>query len=88
NKAVYHTGSNGGFRAISFSIPSLQYSVIIFSNRTGVDLESLVEKINNLFNVNNKSFTKIESLVSFISSWPNFAPCKEIPLFSTSFKRN
>jgi len=86
-KIVYHTGSNGGFRAIAFFIPSQHYSVVIFSNRTDINLEDLVQEINKLLHVNNKSFTKIESLVSF-TDWPIFAPCKEIPLFSTSFKKN
>jgi CubicO group peptidase (beta-lactamase class C family) len=64
-KIVYHTGSNGGFRAIAFFIPSLKYSVVIFSNRDDIDLENLVQEINNILHVSNKSFTKIESLLSF-----------------------
>jgi len=68
SKSVYHTGSNGGFRAIVFSIPSEKYAVIIFSNRTGVDLENLVQEINNLLHIDHKSFIKIESLVAFIDS--------------------
>jgi D-alanyl-D-alanine carboxypeptidase len=64
-KLVYHTGSNGGFRAISFFIPSSKYHIIIFSNRDDIDLEELVIKINIILHVNNESFTKIESLVSF-----------------------
>ena len=48
DKAVYHTGSNGGFRAISFSIPSKNYLVVIFSNRTGIDLENMVHEINKI----------------------------------------
>ena len=64
-KIVYHTGSNGGFRAIAFFIPSLKYSVVIFSNRDDINLENLVQEINNILHVSNKSFTKIESLVSF-----------------------
>jgi CubicO group peptidase (beta-lactamase class C family) len=66
--SVYHSGSNGGFRAIVFSIPAQKYAVIIFSNRTEVDLENLVEEINNLLHIDHKSFIKIESLVSFIDS--------------------
>jgi CubicO group peptidase (beta-lactamase class C family) len=64
-KIVYHTGSNGGFRAIAFFIPSLKYSVVIFSNRDDINLENLVQEINNILHVSNKSFIKIESLVSF-----------------------
>jgi len=77
--AVYHTGSNGGFRAIVFTIPSQQYMVSIFSNRTGIDLEVLVQQINGLLGVTNNSFTKVDTLVSFMDSSPNFAPCKETP---------
>jgi D-alanyl-D-alanine carboxypeptidase len=77
-RAVYHTGSNGGFRAIVFSIPAQNYTVAIFSNRTGIDLEKLVQQINTIEGVTNNSFTKIEALVSFINSSPIFAPCKEI----------
>ena len=76
--AVYHTGSNGGFRAIVFTIPSKQYMVVIFSNRTGIDLEKMVKQINDILHVTNNSFTKTASLVSFINTSPIFAPCKEI----------
>jgi len=76
--AVYHSGSNGGFRAMVFSIPSKNYLVSVFSNRTGIDLEKMVQQINTLMGVTNNSFTKVEALVSFINSSPNFAPCKEI----------
>ena len=76
-KAVYHTGSNGGFRAIVFSVPSKNYMITIFSNRTGKDLEKMVQQINSLLGVTNNSFTKTEAPVSFINSSPIFAPCKE-----------
>ena len=87
-RVVYHTGSNGGFRAIVFSIPSQNYVVVIFSNRTGIDLEKLVQQINDIMGVTNNSFTKIDGLVSFINSWPIFAPCKETPWFLILYKRN
>jgi D-alanyl-D-alanine carboxypeptidase len=77
-KEVYHTGSNGGFRAISFTIPSKNYLLIILSNRTGVDLESMVEEINKILRVGGKSYTKIDALESFNNSSLIFAPCKEI----------
>ena len=76
--AVYHTGSNGGFRAIVFTIPSKNYMVTIFSNRADINLENLVQQINEIMRVTNNSFTKTEALVSFINSSPIFAPCKEI----------
>jgi len=64
-RKVYHTGSNGGFRAISFFIPARSYQVVIFSNRDDVDLEDLAQKINRIVGITDQSFTKIESLVSF-----------------------
>ncbi|MBS1947105.1 MAG: beta-lactamase family protein [Bacteroidetes bacterium] len=76
-KEVYHTGSNGGFRAISFSIPSKNYIMIILSNRTGLDLEDIVKKINKILRIGGKSYTKIDSLESFNNSSLIFAPCKE-----------
>ena len=87
-KSVYHTGSNGGFRAIVFTLPMKNDAIIIFSNRDDIDLEAMLEKINQILHIGNKSFTKIESLVSFIDSWPNFAPCKKTPLYSISSKKN
>jgi len=88
NPAVYHSGSNGGFRAIVFSIPQEQYAVIIFSNRTGTDLENLVKEINKILSINNKSFIKLDSLISFRPAWPIFAPCKKTPLYLTSSGRS
>ena len=76
--AVYHTGANGGFRAMVFTLPSAGYMVVIFSNRTDIDLEKLVQQINDILHVTNNSFTKVEGFVSFIHSSPIFAPCKEI----------
>lgn len=64
NKIVYHTGSNGGFRTIIFTVPSKKYSVIIFSNRTGIDLEDLVRKINMIFRINDNAFVGLDSLIS------------------------
>jgi D-alanyl-D-alanine carboxypeptidase len=64
NKIVYHSGSNGGFRTIIFMIPAKKYSVVIFSNRTGIDLEDLVREINKIFKIADNSFIKLESLIS------------------------
>ncbi|HNW56191.1 MAG TPA: serine hydrolase domain-containing protein [Bacteroidales bacterium] len=64
NKTVYHTGSNGGFRTIIFMVPSKKYSVVIFSNRTGIDLEDLVHEINRIFKTDDASFIKLKSLIS------------------------
>jgi CubicO group peptidase (beta-lactamase class C family) len=64
SKLVYHTGSNGGFRTIVLMKPSAKYAVIIFSNRTGVDLEDLVRIINGIYSIDDKSFVKLDSLIS------------------------
>ena len=64
DKVVYHTGSNGGFRTIIFTKPSSKYSVVIFSNRTGIDLEDLILKINKIFKIDDKCYVKLESLIS------------------------
>ena len=63
-KLVYHTGSNGGFRTIVLMKPSAKYAVVIFSNRTGVDLEDLVRVINRIYGIDDKAFVKLESLIS------------------------
>ena len=85
---IYHTGFNGGFRTVVFMIPSQEYCISIFSNRSDLDLENQVSRINNILSLDDNSFTKSGPLESFIHSWPIFAPCKETSLFSTSFIRN
>jgi len=64
NKVVYHTGSNGGFRTIVFTVPAKKYSVVIFSNRTGIDLEDLIREINKIYKIDDKAFVKLDSLIS------------------------
>jgi D-alanyl-D-alanine carboxypeptidase len=64
NRVVYHTGSNGGFRAVVFTIPSEKYAVVVLSNRTGIDLEDLVRQINRLLKVDDSAFIKLESLIN------------------------
>ena len=64
NKIVFHPGSNGGFRTIIVMIPSKKYSVVIFSNRTGIDLEDLVREINKIFQIDDNAYVKLESLIS------------------------
>ncbi len=63
-RLIYHTGSNGGFRSIVFLKPAAGYAVVIFSNRTGVDLEDLVRSINAIYGVDDKAFVKLDSLIS------------------------
>lgn len=87
-KIVYHTGFNGGFRTVVFMIPSDGYCISIFSNRDDIDLEELTDHVNQILGVTDNSFIKSGPLESFIHSWPNFAPCKETKLFSTSFIRS
>jgi D-alanyl-D-alanine carboxypeptidase len=87
-KIIYHTGFNGGFRTVVFLIPSLDYCITIFSNRSDIDLEDLVSKINNILSIPDNSFIKSGPLESFIHTWPIFAPCKETKSFSTLFKKN
>lgn len=64
DRCYYHTGSNGGFRTIVYINPAAAYSLVIFSNRTGVDLEELAKKLNNLFGIDNHSFIPLEDLIS------------------------
>ncbi len=87
-KIIYHTGFNGGFRTVVLMIPSQEYCISIFSNRSDIDLESLVSKINHILALDDNSFIKSGPLESFIHSWPIFVPCKETRLFSTLFKKN
>lgn len=63
-KIIYHTGSNGGFRTIIVMVPSIKYSVVIFSNRAGIDLEDLVSKINIILKIDDDTCVKLESLIS------------------------
>ena len=64
SKKVYHSGSNGGFRSFSFTIPPQNTLIVIFSNRADIDLEALVLKITHLLMPADKPFTKIENLTS------------------------
>jgi D-alanyl-D-alanine carboxypeptidase len=64
NKIVFHPGSNGGFRTIVVIIPSQKYSVVIFSNRTGIDLEDLVHEINKILKIDDHTYVKLETLIS------------------------
>ncbi len=63
-RVIYHTGSNGGFRTIVFTKPSAGYAVVIFSNRTGIDLEDLIHPINAIYGIDDGAFVKLESLIN------------------------
>jgi CubicO group peptidase (beta-lactamase class C family) len=47
-RIVYHSGSNGGFRTYTYTIPDETYVIVIFSNRTGVDLQKVISEINKI----------------------------------------
>lgn len=64
SRLVYHTGSNGGFRTIVLTKPSAKYAVVIFSNRSDVDLEDLVRLINRIYAIDDRAFVKLETLIS------------------------
>ena len=87
-KTVYHTGFNGGFRTVVLMIPSMDYCIGIFSNRSDIDLEELVKRINQILSVHDNSFINSGPLESFNHCWPIFAPWKETSSYSTSLKKN
>ena len=60
---VYHSGSNGGFRAYSFTIPAQGYLLLMLSNRGDIDLEPVVEKINGVLLGKKGKFTGVEKMV-------------------------
>jgi CubicO group peptidase (beta-lactamase class C family)/alpha-L-fucosidase len=64
SRVVYHTGSNGGFRTIVFTKPSAKYALVIFSNRTGVDLDDLIRSINRIYGIDDSAYVKLEDLIS------------------------
>jgi D-alanyl-D-alanine carboxypeptidase len=61
---VYHSGDNGGFKTYSFSIPSLQYLVVIFSNRNDINVEQLVQQIVKMQFPSIKDLIPIEILTT------------------------
>jgi D-alanyl-D-alanine carboxypeptidase len=63
-RKVYHSGDNGGFRTYSFSIPSLHYLVVIFSNRNDINVEKIVQQIVKMQFPSIEEFIPIEILTS------------------------
>ncbi|MGI8950396.1 MAG: serine hydrolase domain-containing protein [Chitinophagaceae bacterium] len=61
---VYHSGDNGGFKTYSFTIPQLNFMVVIFSNRDDINLENIVQQIVNLLLPANIKFTPVEVMTS------------------------
>ena len=44
--------------------PSEKFAVVIFSNRTGVDLEDLIRQINPIFKIDDQAIVKLDSFIS------------------------
>ncbi len=63
-KKVYHSGSNGGFRTFSFTVPEENFLIVIFSNRDDKDVEEVVLKMMQILKPGDRPFTKIEVLTS------------------------
>ncbi len=64
NELIYHPGSNGGFRSIVLMKPSRKYAVVIFSNRSGIDLEDLVRQVDRIYHIDDKTYVKTASITS------------------------
>ncbi len=64
DKKVYHSGDNGGFRTYSFTLPDQDFAIVIFSNRSDIAVEDIVEKIYHLIYPNRTPFIKVEVLTS------------------------
>jgi len=61
---IYHSGGNGGFRTYSFSIPGLDYLVVIFANRSDINIENIVIQINQILFPKLPALIPIEQLTS------------------------
>lgn len=61
---AYHSGGNGGFRTYSFSIPELNYLVVIFANRSDINIENIVMQINQILFPKLPALIPIEQLTS------------------------
>ena len=64
DRLVYHPGSNGGFRTIVLLKPSREYAVVIFSNRSDIDVEDLVRRVNKIYQIDDKAFVKTDGMIS------------------------
>lgn len=63
DRLIYHPGSNGGFRTIVLIKPSQKYSVVIFSNRSDIDVEDLVRRVNKIYHIDDKAFVKSDAII-------------------------
>lgn len=64
DKKVYHSGDNGGFRTYSFTMPEQGFAIIVFSNRSDISVEHVVEKIYRILYPSKPAFIKIEAVTS------------------------
>ncbi len=64
NKKVYHSGDNGGFKTYSFTIPQQKFAIVIFSNRSDINIENIVQTIYHLFYPKENPFVPIEVMTS------------------------
>ncbi len=63
DRLIYHPGSNGGFGTIVLTKPSQEYSVVIFSNRSDIDVEDLLRRVDRTWGVDDKAFVKSDSII-------------------------
>jgi D-alanyl-D-alanine carboxypeptidase len=63
DRLIYHPGSNGGFRTIVLIKPSQKYAVVIFSNRSDIDVEDLVRRVNKICQIDDKAFVKTDTMI-------------------------
>ncbi len=49
NKKIYHSGDNGGFKTYTFTIPQQEFAIVIFSNRSDINIENIVQTIYQPF---------------------------------------
>ena len=64
DKLIYHPGSNGGFRTIVLTKPSRNYSVVIFSNRSDIDLDDLVRQVDEIYQIDDKAYVRSDAITS------------------------
>ena len=48
-KKVYHTGSNGGFRAYAGRFPEKEILYLFFSNKSDIDVNDVARELDTIF---------------------------------------
>lgn len=61
---IQHSGSNGGYRSYCFTLPAEDYHIVLFSNRSDLQLEQLAFAINEWLVPGYAPFTAIDRLTS------------------------